>query len=130
MGKLFHQTGLNGCLGSSDTTHAGMQSYPAWASINHKGFEMAIISRNHNATVKHYHQIMGTAFGHPGTWNDETLVLFDELIRGVYESKNFLVMNSNCMSWITTIKSLRSHAKEHGSLLMMGAWIFHALHYQ
>ena len=87
--KLFHQAGLNGCLGSSDGTHVGMQRCPAWATINHKGFKLAIPSRNYNATVTHCHQIMGTTFGNPGTWNDKTLVLFDELIRGVHESKIF-----------------------------------------
>ena len=85
--KLFKLAGLNGCLGSGDGTHVGMQQCPSWAMINHKGFKLAIPSRNYNATVTHYHQILGTTCGHPGTWNDKTLVLFDELIRGVHEGK-------------------------------------------
>ena len=87
MGRLFHQAGLNSCLGSSDGAHVGIQYCPAWASINHKGFKLAISSCNRNATVTHFHQTMGTAFSHPGTWNDKTLFLFDGLSRGVHESK-------------------------------------------
>ena len=78
---------MNGCLGSGDGTHVGMQQCPSWAMINHKGFKLAIPSRNYNATVTHYHQILGTTCGHPGTWNDKTIVLFDELIRGVHEGR-------------------------------------------
>ena len=36
-------------------------------------------------TVAHTRQILGTTCGHPGTWNDKTLVLFDELVKGVNE---------------------------------------------
>jgi hypothetical protein len=85
--ELFKLAGLNGCLGSGDGTHVGMQQCPNWAKVNHTGFKLAIPSRNYNATVTHYHQILGTTCGHPGTWNDKTLVLFDELIRGVHEGK-------------------------------------------
>ena len=85
--KLFKLAGLNGCMGSGDGTHVGMQQCPSWAMINHKGFKLAIPSRNYNATVTHYHQILGTTCGHPGTWNDKTLVLFDDLIRGVHEGR-------------------------------------------
>ena len=80
---------MNGCIGSSDGTHVGMQQCPNWATQNHKGFKLAIPSWNYNATVSHPHQILGTTFGHPGTFNDKTLVLFDELLRGVYEGKMF-----------------------------------------
>ena len=48
-----------------------------------KGFKLAIPSRNYNATVTHYHQILGTTCGHPGTWNDKTLILSDDFICGV-----------------------------------------------
>ena len=44
-------------------------------------------SRNYNATVTHWKQILGTTFGHPGTWNDKTLVLFDDLIKNVHDGK-------------------------------------------
>jgi hypothetical protein len=87
--KLFAIAGFDGCIGSSDATHVGLLSCPSWAQINHKGHKMAIPSRNYNATVTHSRQILGTTCGHPGTWNDKTLVLFDNLIRGVHEGELF-----------------------------------------
>ena len=85
--NIFKSAGLNGCHGSSDGTHIGLLSCPTWAFNNHKGFKLAIPSRNYNATVTHWKQIIGTTFGHPGTWNDKTLILFDELIQSVHDGK-------------------------------------------
>ena len=85
--KIFRLAGFNGAMGSSDGTHIGMLCCPSWAFINHKGFKLAIPSRNYNATVTHWKQILGTTCGHPGTWNDKSIVLFDELIQGVHEGK-------------------------------------------
>ena len=39
----------------------------------------------YNITLDHSCCILGTTMGHPGTWNHNTLVLFDEL---VYKVKN------------------------------------------
>ena len=85
--KLFNIAGFNVCIGSSDGTHIGMLCCPSWAFHNHKGFKLAIPSRNYNATVTHWRQIMGTTFGHPGTYNDKTLVLFDDLIKNTHDGK-------------------------------------------
>ena len=85
--KLFNFAGFNGCIGSSDGTHIGLLCCPSWAFHNHKGFKLAIPSRNYNATVSHWKQIMGTTFGHPGTWNDKSLILFDDLIKNIHEGK-------------------------------------------
>lgn len=74
-------------MGSSDGTHIGMLCCPSWAFHNHKGFKLAMPSRNYNATVTHWKQILGTTCGHPVTWNDKTLIIFDELIQGVHEGK-------------------------------------------
>ena len=83
--KIFALAGFNGCIGSTDGTHVGMLQCPSWASINHLGHKLAMPSRNYNATVTHSHQILGTTCGHPGTWNDKTLIMYDELVRGVKE---------------------------------------------
>ena len=87
--NLFHIAGLNGCIGSLDGTHIGMQQCPTWKSVNHKDFKLAIPSRNYNATIIHYHFILGTIFRHSGTFNDKTLILFDEIIRGVNDGKSY-----------------------------------------
>ena len=87
--KIFALAGFNGAIGSSDGTHVGMIQCPSWASIGHCGHKLAIPSRNYNATVTHSHQILGTTCGHPGSWNDKTLVMYDDLIRGVKEGEQY-----------------------------------------
>jgi hypothetical protein len=87
--KVFALAGFNGCGGSTDGTHVGMLQCPSWASVNHGGHKLATPSRNYNVTVTHAHQILGTTCGHPGSWNDKTLIMYDELIRGVNEGKHY-----------------------------------------
>ena len=74
---LFNMAGMNGCLGSSDATHVIMLKLSSWASIDHKGFKLNLLARTYNLTVTHSRQILSTTTGHPATWNDETIVLFD-----------------------------------------------------
>ena len=81
--SVFRMAGFNGCIASSDATHVGMQSCASWAHIMHKGFKLNSPSRTYNATVTHSRKILGTTSGHPATWNDKTLVLFDPLINNV-----------------------------------------------
>ena len=81
--KVFRMAGFNGCIASSDATHVGMLSCASWAHIMHKCFKLNIPSRTYNATVTHSRKILGTTSGHPATWNDKTLVLFDPLIYNV-----------------------------------------------
>ena len=81
-----------------------------WASINHSEHKLAIPSRNYNATVTHSHQILGTTCGHPGTWNDKTLIMYDELIRGVNTRKMYL----NYLNLTKTKMKYKLHTKVPG----------------
>ena len=38
-------------------------------------------------TVNHRRRILCTTRGHPGTWNDRSVVLFDSFIRGIKRGK-------------------------------------------
>ena len=78
--SIYRKAGFNGCIGSSDATHIAMLKCPQWASQNHKGFKLSVPARTYNVTGDHSRRILGSTFGHPGTWNDKTLVLFDKLI--------------------------------------------------
>ena len=78
--ELYAIAGFNGCIGSIDATHVPMLSYPLWESNSHKGFKLNLPARTYNVTVDHCRRILGSTSGHPGSWNDKTLVLFDELI--------------------------------------------------
>ena len=64
-----------------------MLSCPLWASNSHKGFKLNLPARTYNVTVDHCRRILGSTSGHPGSWNDKTLVLFDELITQVKDGQ-------------------------------------------
>jgi len=40
----------------------------------------------YNLIVNHARRILSTSRGHPGSWNDKTLVLFDDVAMGLHES--------------------------------------------
>ena len=65
-----------------------MLSCASWATHNHTGHKLNFPSRTYNTTVTHWRQILGTTSGHPCTWNDKTVVLYDELICGVNDGIN------------------------------------------
>ena len=81
--KLYRQAGFNSCIGSVDATYVAILACPAWAHKNHKGFKLHVPSRTYNLTVDHSRRILGSTSGHPATWNDKTLILFDELVTKV-----------------------------------------------
>ena len=85
--KLFTQAGFNGCMGSTDATHVPMLSCAAWAQIVHTGSKMKIPCRTYNVTVSHSRQILGCTLGHPATFNDKTLIMFDKLLTGIRNDK-------------------------------------------
>ena len=82
--SIFAQAGFNGCVGSSDGTHVPMLKCTQWASNSNKGFKLNVPARTYNVTVDHSRRILHSTTGHPGTWNDKTLILFDEYICGVH----------------------------------------------
>ena len=81
--KMLKMTGFDGCKGSSDATHVTMFKFSAWASNMNKGFKLNLPTRTYNATVDHSQRILCSTTGHPATWNDKTLVLFDPLLTKV-----------------------------------------------
>ena len=78
--SVFRQAGFNGCIGSSDGTHVPMLKCSQWASNSHKGFKLNVPARTYNVTVDHSRRILQSTSDPPGTWNDKTLILFDEYI--------------------------------------------------
>ena len=87
--KLFAQAGMNGCIGSGDGTHIMMLNCPSWAANSHKGFKLNLPARTYNLTVSHTKLILCSTTGHPSTWNDKTLVLYDELLSGVHDGTKY-----------------------------------------
>ena len=85
--SVFKMAGFDGCIGSSDGTHIPMLKCSQWASNSHKGFKLNVPARTYNVTVDHSRRILGSTTGHPGTWNDKTLILFDDFICDVHKGK-------------------------------------------
>ena len=49
----------------------------------HKGFKTKYPMRTYNLTVNHRREILGSTRGHPGTFNDKTVVMYDEFITDI-----------------------------------------------
>ena len=79
MERLLCMAGFNGYIGSSGATHIGMLCCAAWAHMMHKGYKLNIPSHTYNMTTNHSQKNLGLTMGHPATWNDKNIVLFDPL---------------------------------------------------
>ena len=80
---------MNGCVGSTDASHIIMLKCSDWANLGHKGFKLNLPARSYNLTVTHTKHILCSTTGHPSTWNDKTIVLFDPLISSVHNGELF-----------------------------------------
>ena len=76
--------GFDGCVGSMDATHIGMERCSYGMSNHMTGGKLSMPSRTYNITVNHRRQILYTTSGHPARWNDKTLQLYDEFACGLY----------------------------------------------
>ena len=87
--SLFQIAGFNGCIGSADATHVIMLNRSSWASLSHKGLKLNLPACSYNITVNHWKQILCSTNGHPSTWNNKTLVLFDPLLSAVHSGEMY-----------------------------------------
>jgi hypothetical protein len=71
--------GFPGFIGSTDATHIPLDKVTAPFRQAHIGYKSGseTTTRTYNLTVNHRHQILHTTSGHPGRWNDKTLIRFD-----------------------------------------------------
>jgi hypothetical protein len=127
--------GMPGCPGSTDATHIVWHRCAYNQRQSHLGFKMPHTARTFNLTVNHRRLILSTTVGYPGRWNDKTLVMFDEFVRGMYEGKvlddvefvlleedesgnivertykgAWLVVDNGYLKWATTIPPLKHTA--------------------
>ena len=83
--------GFPGCIDSIDATHIPLDKVTASFRQAHIGYKSGseTTTRTYNLTVNHRHQILHTMSGHPGRWNDKTLIRFDpfmvELCDGAFD---------------------------------------------
>ena len=83
--------GFPGCIGSTDATYIPLEKDCFSLRQTHLGGKSKSTMRTYNLTCNHRRQILHTMSGHPGRWNDKTLIRFDsfmsELRDGGYNDK-------------------------------------------
>lgn len=53
----------------------------------HRGYKLKHTVRTYNLTVNHQRRILSTTKGHPATFNDKTLITYDEFVKTLKDSK-------------------------------------------
>ena len=76
-------------LGFSERSPFYMLLYASWALINYLGSKLNIPSRTYNITVTYCRKIFGATCGNPATWDDKSIILYNDLVRGVHAGKLF-----------------------------------------
>ncbi|KAI2499473.1 Plant transposon protein [Fragilaria crotonensis] len=75
--KEYNIAGFPGCIGSNDATNIPLEKVCVLLRQAHLGFKSKSTMRTYNLTCNHRCQILHTTAGHPGRWNDKTLIRFD-----------------------------------------------------
>jgi hypothetical protein len=81
----YNIAGCHGAIGSTDAVHIMSERISYKLRNQHIGFKMSHTARTYNVTVNHRRRILCTTEGHPATWNDKTLILFDTFVRGIHD---------------------------------------------
>jgi hypothetical protein len=87
--KEYDVAGLPGCLGSQDATHIGMLRCQFRLRQYHNSFKLPMPTRTYNMTVNHRRRILSSTSGHPGRWNDKTLVQYDTLSTDLRDGRKY-----------------------------------------
>ena len=83
----YRSAGFPGCIGSTDATHIPLEKVSFGLRQAHLGYKMSGTTRTYNLTVNHRRKILHSTTGHPGRWNDKTLVRFDGFMRQIREGQ-------------------------------------------
>jgi hypothetical protein len=81
----YRAAGFPGCIGSADATHIPVKKVSYGRRQAHLGFKLASTTRTYNLAVNHCRKILHSTQGHPGRWNDKTLVRFDGFMHQLRE---------------------------------------------
>ena len=85
----YDLAGLNGCFGSMDATHIAMECCYHGLQNLHDGAKLPGPCRTYNIVTNNSRKILDSTSGHPGRWNDKTLVLCHDLIVKLHGGKIF-----------------------------------------
>jgi hypothetical protein len=81
----YAESGLPGCVGSSDCMHILTEGCQYNLKNSHLGGKSSNTTRTFNLTCNHQRRILHTTIGGPSHWNDQTMVRFDKFISGIHD---------------------------------------------
>eukprot|EP00804_Cyclotella_cryptica_P000426 CCRYP_020668-RA/>CCRYP_020668-RA protein AED:0.19 eAED:0.16 QI:0/-1/0/1/-1/1/1/0/308 len=81
--------GMSGCVASVDATHIVHEKCTYRLNRLHKGGKSKQTTQTFNLSANHRRCILATTKGHPGSYNDKTLVLFDLFLSDVKHGRIF-----------------------------------------
>lgn len=81
---------LSRCIGSVDALHIYMLKCNYKLKKYHESFKLLMPSRTYNTAVSHHICILSTTKGHPGHWNDKTLILYDNLATSFHHGEIYV----------------------------------------
>jgi hypothetical protein len=79
----MRMAGFDGTCGSMDATNVTIVNCRYGLRISHLGKKLNKTSRTYNIVANHRRRILSTTGGHPSTWNDKTVVLFDDFLMSI-----------------------------------------------
>ncbi len=88
----YAESGLPGCVGSSDCTHILTDGCEYNMNSNHLGGKSSNSTRTFNLRCNHQCRIFHTTKGGPGCWNKQTMVRLDNFISGNHDG---LILSDN-----------------------------------
>jgi hypothetical protein len=113
-----------GCIGSTDATHIPLDKVAFSLRQAHLGYKNSVTTQTYNLNVNHKRQVLNSTTGHPGRWNDKTLIRFDPFIshlqRSSFDNKMtfqlstnqgtpisvkgaYVIVDNGCLDWSTTV---------------------------
>jgi hypothetical protein len=130
--KAYRIAGFPGCIGSTDATHIPLEKVSFTIRQGHLGYKMSATTRTYNLTVNHKRQILHSTTGHPGRWNDKSVVrhddFMDQLRRGSFDDLMgfvllttddngkqkeiqmkgaYVIVDNGYLAWSTTVPPLK-----------------------
>jgi hypothetical protein len=132
----MEQAGCHGSCGSTDGVHITMEKCSHRLKQHHLGPKLSHTARSYNVTVNHRRRILSSTPGHPSRWNDKTLVLFDDFVKGIHDGTilqdvefellergingevltvkyrgAWLMVDNGYLQWSTTVPPIKNTAK-------------------
>ncbi len=95
----YAESGLPGCVGSSDCMHILTEGCQYNLKNNHLGRKNSNTTRTFKLTCNHGRRILHMTIGGPGCWNDQTMVHFDKFISGIHDGLILSKNEFNLMSY-------------------------------